>query len=187
MSTIASQITSLTIVYSTVYSDADQRKHQSSASLAFVLGIHRGPVTQKMFPFDDVIMLFCFLTHAEMPRSGFRDRSPYLKIFGQIGIDNGVVELHWTEFLYIWSRFHNHADFKWALTTFTELRIIQMTEFQRDQFVCYTQTYQAAWILHTAIKQILSSMPNLNTNFPQGESVAKPEKLPLIILSLVCK
>ena len=34
---------SLTIVYSTVYSDADQRKHQSSASLAFVRGIHRGP------------------------------------------------------------------------------------------------------------------------------------------------
>ena len=40
---IAFQITSLTIVYSTVYSDADQRKHQSSASLAFVWGIHRGP------------------------------------------------------------------------------------------------------------------------------------------------
>ena len=64
MSTTASQITSLTIVYSTVYLDADQRKHQSSASLAFVRGIHRGPVnsphkgpvTQKIFPFDDVIM-----------------------------------------------------------------------------------------------------------------------------------
>ena len=42
MGTTASQITSLTIVYSTVYSDADQRKHQSSASLAFVRGIHRG-------------------------------------------------------------------------------------------------------------------------------------------------
>ena len=64
MSTIASQITSLTIVYSTVYSGADQSKHQSSASLAFVRGIHRGPVnsphkwpvTRKMFPFDDVIM-----------------------------------------------------------------------------------------------------------------------------------
>ena len=41
---IASQITSLTIVYSNVYSDADQRKHQSPASLAFVRGIHRGPV-----------------------------------------------------------------------------------------------------------------------------------------------
>ena len=41
MTTIASRITSLTIVYSTVYSDADQRKHQSSASLAFVWGIHR--------------------------------------------------------------------------------------------------------------------------------------------------
>ena len=44
MGTIASKITSLTIVYSTVYSDADQRKHQSSASLAFVRGIHREPM-----------------------------------------------------------------------------------------------------------------------------------------------
>ena len=41
ITTIASQITSLTVVYSTVYSDADQRKQQSSASLAFVWGIHR--------------------------------------------------------------------------------------------------------------------------------------------------
>ena len=44
MSTMASQITSLTIVYSSVYSGGDQRKHQSSASLAFVRGIHRGPM-----------------------------------------------------------------------------------------------------------------------------------------------
>ena len=64
MGMVASQITSLTIVYSTVYSGADQRKHQSSASLAFVRGIHRGPVnslhkwpvTRKMFPFNDNIM-----------------------------------------------------------------------------------------------------------------------------------
>ena len=64
MGAIASQIYSLTIVYSSVYSDADRRKHQSSASLAFVWGIHRGPVnsppkwpvTRKMFRFDDVIM-----------------------------------------------------------------------------------------------------------------------------------
>ena len=52
--------------YWIVYSDADQRKHESSASLAFVWGIHRwpvnsphkGPVTRKMLPFDDVIMSF---------------------------------------------------------------------------------------------------------------------------------
>ena len=64
MGAIASQITSLTIVYLTVYSGADQSRHQSFASLAFVWGIHRGPVnsphkwpaTRKMFPFDDVIM-----------------------------------------------------------------------------------------------------------------------------------
>ena len=41
MTTMASQITSLTVVYSIVYSGVDQGKHQSSASLAFVRGIHR--------------------------------------------------------------------------------------------------------------------------------------------------
>ena len=64
MDAMASQITSFTIVYSTVYSGADQRKHQSPASLAFVWGIHRWPtnsphkwpVMRKMFPFYDVIM-----------------------------------------------------------------------------------------------------------------------------------
>ena len=64
MASIAAQITSLTIVYSAVYSRPDQTKHQSSASLAFVREIHRGPVnsphkgpvTRKIVPFDDVIM-----------------------------------------------------------------------------------------------------------------------------------
>ena len=64
MGAMAYQNTSLAIVFSTVYSGADQRKHQSSASLAFVWGIHRwpvnsphkGPITQKLFLFDDVIM-----------------------------------------------------------------------------------------------------------------------------------
>ena len=64
MGAMASPITNLTIVYSIVYSSADQRKYQSSASLSFVPGIHRwpansphkGPETRKMFPFDDVIM-----------------------------------------------------------------------------------------------------------------------------------
>ena len=41
MTTVASQITSLAVVYSIVYSGADERKHQNSASLAFVRGIHR--------------------------------------------------------------------------------------------------------------------------------------------------
>ena len=62
---MASQITVSPIVYLTVYSGTDQSKHQSSASLAFVRGIHRWPVnsphkwpvTRKMFPFDDVIVI----------------------------------------------------------------------------------------------------------------------------------
>ena len=61
---MVTQITSLTSAYSTAYSCANQRKHQSSASVAFVRGIHRWqvnssykwPVTRKMFPFDDVIV-----------------------------------------------------------------------------------------------------------------------------------
>ena len=75
MSAMASQITSFTIVCSTVCSGADQRKHQSSASLAFERGIHRwpvnsphkGPVTGKMFPFDYVIILPN--AHCQYPQS----------------------------------------------------------------------------------------------------------------------
>ena len=71
MGPVASQITSLTIVYSTVYSGADQRKHQSSASLDFVRGIHqspvnspqKGPVTRKMFPYDDVLKIIPSLNY----------------------------------------------------------------------------------------------------------------------------
>ena len=73
MCTMAAQITSLTIIYSTVYSGVDQRKHHSSALLAFVRGIHRepvnsphkGPVTRKKFPFDDVIMSCLLATPRE--------------------------------------------------------------------------------------------------------------------------
>ena len=67
MRVIASHITDISTVCSSVCSGAHQRKHQMSASLAFVRGIHRrsvdsphkGPVTRKMFPFDDVIMTWC--------------------------------------------------------------------------------------------------------------------------------
>ena len=75
----------ITIVYSTVYSGANQRKHRGSESLAFVRGIHRwlvnsphkGPVTRKMFPFDDVIMeidvsqalnVMTYFPHLQLPR-----------------------------------------------------------------------------------------------------------------------
>ena len=64
MGAMVCQITGVSIVYSNVWSRIDQTKHQSSAWLAFVRGLHRwpvksphkGPVTRKMFPFHDVIM-----------------------------------------------------------------------------------------------------------------------------------
>ena len=77
MSPMASQITSLGIVYSTVYTGSDQRKHQSSASLAFVWRIHRRlvnsphkrPVTWKMFSFDYVIMITALQCNTTIKRS----------------------------------------------------------------------------------------------------------------------
>ena len=114
MSTIASQITSLTIVYSTVYSPADHRKHQSSASLAFVWGIqrwqvnspHKGPVTRKMLPFDDVIMnnnhsenQFNYPLMSNMSASSFNDGVKSLCGMGQQLTKQGqirtVVSIWW--------------------------------------------------------------------------------------------
>ena len=71
MGAMASQITSLTIVYPKVYSGEDQRKHQSSASLAFVRGMHRWPVysphkwpvTRIFFPFYDVIIEYMYMCY----------------------------------------------------------------------------------------------------------------------------
>ena len=76
MGTIASQIISLTIVYSTVYSDADKK-----TSKRRVTGLcagnssgtgelpHKWSVTRKMFPFDDVIMSLIYSIIA--PVAGF--------------------------------------------------------------------------------------------------------------------
>ena len=83
MSAMASQITSVPIVYSTVCSGADQRTHQSSASLAFMRGIHRWPVnsphkepvTRKMFLFNDVIMLIITTTTSARPPHTIRKTS----------------------------------------------------------------------------------------------------------------
>ena len=63
MSTMASQITSLTKVYLTVYSGADQRKHQSSASLAFVGGWGGGllDLCSSIFPLRIFPMLQKYL------------------------------------------------------------------------------------------------------------------------------
>ena len=110
MDAIASKITSLTIVYSTVYSGADQRKHQSSASLAFVWGIHRWPVnsphkwpvTRKIFPFDDVIMVYQRLRDISWEESTWFE--PPVLIFIQL-----IFWVHHNETMKIlnyWQRIH---------------------------------------------------------------------------------
>ena len=111
MGAIASQITSLTIAYSTVYSDADQRKHQSSASLAFVRGIHRGPVnspqewpvTRKMFPFDDVIMLNDVACSAKVCSKWLTSNGSWC--MGIKGEMSGTVCVTFTWYMYIYELF----------------------------------------------------------------------------------
>ena len=117
MGAMASQITSLTVVYSTIYSGADQRKHQSPASLAFVRGIHRwsvnsphkGPVTRKMFPFDDIIMkLGPSLIHV-MAHCLFGTKPSPQPIIWQIAcwpMKNGI---HWHQIQRTTDFFHENA------------------------------------------------------------------------------
>ena len=95
--TMASQITSLTIVCSTVYSAAYQRKHQSSSSVAFVGGIlrwlvnspHKWSVTRKMSPFDDVTMhdMVCVL---------------WFLVY-QVGLCSSLLSLKLINTVYTWS------------------------------------------------------------------------------------
>ena len=102
MGSLASQISSLAIVYSTVYSDAGQRKHQSSASLVFVRGLHRGPVnsphkgpaTRKMFPFDNVIMAWgnrMFVRYWWSRLKGY-GWTHYFSSLRTVGISNSITE-----------------------------------------------------------------------------------------------
>ena len=135
MSVIASQITSLTIIYSIIYSGADQRKHQSSASLAFVRGIyrwpvnspHKWPVTRKMLPFDDVIIsLLAYLGfNMRIPDPGemysFRSKYSILTHWGRVkhicvGNLTTIVSDHG---LSPWSAPRHHLNQCWNIANWT--------------------------------------------------------------------
>ena len=132
MSVMASQIIGVSIVHSTVSSGADQRKLQSSASLAFVRGIcrwpvnspHKGLVTRKMFPFDDVIMSFISdhvwgrlvmvsvsallvfyaysLTHQGRDKMAVVSQTTFSNTFSWIKMYEFRLRFHWSLFPKIW-------------------------------------------------------------------------------------
>ena len=87
MGTMASQITSRMIVYSTVYSGADQRKHQNSASLAFVRVIHlpKGQWRGKCFHLMTSSCNFILYISGREPNDQY--------------ITNGISISSWTPFL----------------------------------------------------------------------------------------
>ena len=117
MSATASQITG---IHSTVCSAAYQIRHQSSASLACMRGIHRwavnsphkGPVTRKMFPFDDVIMTTDIFNHGgctgcPMPKSGAKLSAATMPILIKVSRD-----LTWTISCKLQSHIHDQSGTK---------------------------------------------------------------------------
>ena len=130
MSAMAYHITSLTIAYSTVYSGSDQRKHQSSVSLAFVRGIHRWPVnsphkwpvTQKMFPFDDVSMATFLIGFRYLFHKWFSNMQCELNpIFGNHVANNSLFLCH-------------HVFLKWKGTRNLD-KITQKRKISRLSFI----------------------------------------------------
>ena len=88
MGTMASQITSLTIVYSTVYSGADQIINQSFASLAFVWGIHLGPVNSPAQMASNAENVFIWWRHRDALKL-----VPHRQSFD--GVTNILVNAEW--------------------------------------------------------------------------------------------
>ena len=105
MAVLASQITTVSIIYSTVCLGEDQRKHQSSASLVFARGIHRwlvnsphqGPVTRNMFPFHDVIVTYLSLIVAFYLSEGHMRHSLYTGLTHK-GTNNKMLSIFKTRF-----------------------------------------------------------------------------------------
>ena len=162
MNAMVSQITSLTIVYSTIYSGTDQSKHQSSASLAFVWGIHRAPVnsphkrpvTRKMFPFHEVIMYFdteqVISQHLNLWWSisltdtcGTRER--WLRYIGTLTLRPGqnsclftniILGMIWSMKLWVGHSQGSHTFQRTKFKTFSRLFPDHFCDFQ-DRFLSY--------------------------------------------------
>ena len=122
MGTIASQIISLTNVYSTVYSGADQRQHQSSASLAFVRGIHRGiPRTNGQLRGK------CFHLMTSSWALGF------------VSSNNLPTYLKYQSLAYVWELGH-HCACKWLTTSI--IRPSSSSTVLRANWKCVFSTFR---------------------------------------------
>ena len=158
---MASQITSLTIVYSAAYSGANQRKHQISASLAFVRGIHRSlvnslhkwPVTRKMFPFDDVIMTF---------------------------VINGTSNNPVKQMVFSMSRLRYAPNLE-SFVDFVESRILWTSEFVYDdlkRFESPTWTHRGFSCCNNTVKNIQGCYC-VNISVRSSDYPLRPQKCPL--------
>ena len=171
MGTIASQITSVTIVYSTVYSDVDQRKYQSSASLAFVRGIHRRPVnsphkwpvTRKMFPFDDVIVPTIFEAIFQL------ERIPFMYLCGtgsKLWHSVKYIPLNMHTFVFCFVLF-------WSCCHLPRYHMIYLCPFFLD---CFTGTETIGWVVQcqwnkTEVYWQLRLAPNHNKRWQSANPV----------------
>ena len=133
MSGMASQITSLTIVYTKIYSGVDQRKHQSSASLAFVGGIqrwpHKGPLTRKMFPFDDAIVIWwkwnrLFISDCFLQRQNISKPTNHLRWLKSSPGVNSNSDTLWLLISKFFPEKHRH--FNYNTSTFDHIMILHI-------------------------------------------------------------
>ena len=153
---MAYQITSLAIVYSTVYSGADQRKNQSSASLAFVRGIHRrpvnsphkGPVTRKMFSFDDAIMTY----EPQQNKRNFADNILERIFFKK---DLFWERFHWTLILKVISKIYHHLFGKWLgagqlASDYHRINVFWLPELMiiRGQAITWINDEPVFWLIY---------------------------------------
>ena len=168
MSTMASQITSPSIIYSTDYSGADQRKHLNTAWLAFVREIHRGlvnsphkgPVTRKMFPFDSVIMDSFFSNNdgdiSDRTWNIFERHFQREIIFSNISSNTSAFIMAW----------HN----QWEFTVAYMICINNARNVKQCVVVC--------WLLF-ALQVILAVHLNINCSFAQNKII--------IIIIIICR
>ena len=106
MGAIASQNTSLAIAYSIVYSDADQRKHQSPASLAFVRWIPRtnGQLRGKCFH-----LMTSSWIHSSFP---YDDENTSYKECNMLYLECNIVSLN----MQCWLTSTRYAWLTWEIT-----------------------------------------------------------------------
>ena len=189
------------------------KKHQSSASLAFVRGIHRGTVnfphkgsvTRKMFPFDDVIMEYHVKTDVQRNSSPMLISLPKALKQTPLGHDvtnhyNSLMQLvqgplccyHFYVVLYNYGRWITIALFLWTqcgAQNWEQFDVLcvrkEILEKWKNGFTSFPSPIDLAWIVFTCELHSLSETERNNcSNHCIQTAMFSPIELEIILQSL---